>query len=81
MSHRHFCDVAGHWWECEGTARRSGTVELPSEYRALPSHNAVFDRDSEMGARQVVPRDSHRRSGLDKVVLDSDMRIPKPDKA
>jgi len=20
MSHRHFCDVAGHYWQCEGTA-------------------------------------------------------------
>jgi hypothetical protein len=22
MAHRHFCDVAGHEWECEGTALR-----------------------------------------------------------
>ena len=22
MSHRHFCDFAGHFWECEGTALR-----------------------------------------------------------
>jgi hypothetical protein len=22
MSHRHFCDFAGHYWECEGTATR-----------------------------------------------------------
>ena len=27
MSHRHFCDVVGHWWECEGTALRSGDKE------------------------------------------------------
>ena len=24
MSHQHFCSVEGHWWECEGTALRSG---------------------------------------------------------
>jgi len=22
MSHRHFCDFAGHYWDCEGTATR-----------------------------------------------------------
>jgi hypothetical protein len=22
MIHRHFCDFAGHYWECEGTALR-----------------------------------------------------------
>jgi hypothetical protein len=27
MSHRHFCDVAGHWWECNGTALRPGDTE------------------------------------------------------
>lgn len=24
MSHRHWCDVEGHWWECVGTALRPG---------------------------------------------------------
>ena len=23
MSHRHFCDFAGHWWVCEGMASRA----------------------------------------------------------
>jgi hypothetical protein len=27
MSHRHFCDVAGHWWECKGRALRTGEKE------------------------------------------------------
>jgi len=22
MSHRHFCDVADHWWDCNGAAQR-----------------------------------------------------------
>ena len=22
MSHQHFCDVVGHWWECQGSALR-----------------------------------------------------------
>jgi hypothetical protein len=27
MSHRHMCDVAGHPWECDGTAVRLGHKE------------------------------------------------------
>ena len=27
MSHRHFCDVADHWWECGGAAMRLGDKE------------------------------------------------------
>ena len=27
MGHRHFCDFAGHWWDCNGTALRSGETE------------------------------------------------------
>jgi predicted sulfurtransferase len=27
MSHRHFCDVTGHWWECGGAALRLGDKE------------------------------------------------------
>jgi len=34
MGHRHFCDVAGHWWECEGKALR-GDAE-PSTCICLP---------------------------------------------
>jgi hypothetical protein len=35
MSHRHFCHVAGHWWECNGSALRSGDTE-PSVCICLP---------------------------------------------
>jgi len=35
MSHRHFCDVAGHWWECNGKAMRSGDAE-PSICTCIP---------------------------------------------
>ena len=27
MSHEHFCYVAGHYWQCEGTALRGGDTE------------------------------------------------------
>jgi len=29
MAHRHFCDFAGHWWDCGGTALRLGET-VPS---------------------------------------------------
>ncbi len=35
MSHRHFCDVAGHWWICDGRALRVGDRE-PSVCTCLP---------------------------------------------
>jgi hypothetical protein len=35
MSHRHFCDVAGHRWECNGKAMRSGDAE-PSICMCIP---------------------------------------------
>ena len=35
MSHRHFCDVAGHYWECRGKALRGGDAE-PSVCICLP---------------------------------------------
>jgi hypothetical protein len=35
MSHQHFCDVAGHWWQCEGTALRLGDT-VPSVCACLP---------------------------------------------
>lgn len=27
MSHKHFCDVEAHWWECDGKALRAGDTE------------------------------------------------------
>ena len=27
MSHQHFCDVMGHWFECDGKALRRGDTE------------------------------------------------------
>ena len=35
MSHRHFCDVAGHWWICDGRALRARDRE-PSVCTCLP---------------------------------------------
>jgi hypothetical protein len=35
MSHRHYCDVAGHSWECEGKALRGAATE-PTVCKCLP---------------------------------------------
>jgi hypothetical protein len=35
VSHQHFCDVAGHYWECDGKALRGGDTE-PSTCTCLP---------------------------------------------
>jgi hypothetical protein len=35
MSHRHYCDFAGHWFECDGKALRSGDTR-PSACVCLP---------------------------------------------
>ena len=35
MSHQHFCHVAGHYWECNGTALRRGEAE-PSVCVCVP---------------------------------------------
>jgi hypothetical protein len=35
MSHRHYCDVAGHYWECEGKALRGADTE-PTVCICLP---------------------------------------------
>lgn len=35
MSHQHFCQVAGHYWECQGKALRAGDTE-PSTCTCLP---------------------------------------------
>lgn len=46
MSHRHFCDYAGHEWECDGTALRplAGDTE-PSMCICLMHQVPVTDGD------------------------------------
>jgi hypothetical protein len=44
MSHRHFCDVAGHWFECCGNALRRGDAE-PSICLCAGCHLPLEDGD------------------------------------
>jgi len=46
MSHRHFCDYAGHYWECEGAALRplSGNAG-PSECICLEHQTSMEEGD------------------------------------
>jgi len=47
MSHQHFCDVAGHWWNCDGQAIRGGDTN-PSVCMCLPCGRPLegFDHSS-----------------------------------
>ena len=41
MSHRHLCDVAGHWWECEGMA--APKYRVSPDWRILGNGRAKRD--------------------------------------
>jgi hypothetical protein len=53
MSHRHYCDLAGHDWQCSGTCEcicgllmeGSDHSDCPVELRACPKHREAQLRD------------------------------------
>jgi hypothetical protein len=55
MSHRHFCDFAGHNWQCNGTCEcicglpmeGNDHSKCPVELRACPDHSAEQQRSIE----------------------------------
>ena len=61
MSHKHFCDVAGHWWECNGKAMRSGDAE-PSICMCLPCGRPVegYDHSRCNGPVELLACPEHR---------------------
>jgi hypothetical protein len=63
MSHKHFCDVAGHWWQCEGTALRRGDTE-PSVCVCLPCGLPVegFDHSGCPDPVELVACPEHRKA-------------------
>ena len=60
VSHRHFCDFAGHWWECGGTALRLGDRE-PSVCTCLPCGLPLegFDHSQCHGPAELVACPEH----------------------
>ncbi len=46
MSHRHFCDFAGHYWECNGIALRPLVGDTEPSICMCPTHQVpMVDRD------------------------------------
>jgi hypothetical protein len=65
MSHRHFCDFAGHEWECSGTALRplAGHVE-PSKWICLLHHVSMDDGDHSECPIELLACPEHREEQL-----------------
>jgi hypothetical protein len=65
MSHRHFCDYAGHEWECEGTALRPirGDTE-PSMCMCLNHQVSMEDGDHSMCSIELLACPEHREEQL-----------------
>jgi len=63
MSHQHFCDVAGHYWTCEGTALRGGTE--PSVCVCLPCGLPLegFDHSGCPDPIELLACPEHREAG------------------
>jgi hypothetical protein len=68
MSHRHFCDVAGHWWQCNGTALRRGDTE-PSVCLCRGCHLPLANGDHTRCERriEVLACPEHREEAWRKV--------------
>jgi hypothetical protein len=43
MSHRHFCDYEGHFWECEGAAVRQFAENSERNPCSCITHSASMD--------------------------------------
>jgi len=61
MSHRHFCDFAGHHWECEGAAVRQllGNTE-PTICMCLTCGVAMEDGDHSECSVELIACPEHR---------------------
>ena len=65
MSHRHFCDFAGHEWECSGTALRplAGDVE-PSTCICLMHQVPMDNGDHSECSIELLACPEHREEQL-----------------
>jgi len=66
MSHRHFCDAAGHDWYCDGKALRSDVSDTkPSICMCLLHHVPMEEGDHRSCPVELLACPEHRdeRSG------------------
>jgi|SRR5664279_6462211 len=59
MSHRHFCDAAGHDWYCEGRALRLGANE-PSDCICVVHQTAMEEGDHTSCPIELLACPEHR---------------------
>ena len=78
MSHRHYCDVGGHSWECEGKARRGADAE-PTVCLCLPCGRPLegFDHSGCHAPIELLACPEHRRADKPR----STSQQAKPDRA
>jgi len=78
VSHQHYCDVAGHYWECEGKALRGADTE-PTVCICLPCGRPLegFDHSRCHAPIELLACPEHRSA--DEAISTS--RRAKPDRA
>ena len=65
MSHQHFCDVAEHYWDCDGKALRADDTE-PSTCICLPCGLPLegFDHSQCGNSVELLACPAHREEAL-----------------
>ena len=77
MTHRHYCDYAGHQWECMGTALRplAGGVE-PLACMCLRHHVSMEAGDHSDCPVELLTCPEHRGEQLQKMSIRSSSDLP-----
>ena len=67
MSHRHFCDVGGHWWECSGKALRPNARQTEASVCMCSTHKVPMEEGDHSACRvELLACPDHRDSDLGK---------------
>ena len=74
MSHQHFCDVAEHYWNCDGKAVRADDTE-PSTCICLPCGRPLegFDHSLCDGPVELLACPAHREEALRRLKVARDI--------
>lgn len=79
LSHRHFCDVAGHEWECQGTALRPlmGDTE-PTPCYCISHQTLMEDGDHSQCSIELIACPEHREEQLRAMGYETGQAIEPP---
>src|ERR1019366_8122619 len=86
MSHRHYCDYAGHDWQCAGDCEcicglpmeGNDHSECPVELRACPEHSAAQQLSHAEATSSESPTLRSPRSGRSGPLANADALKPNP---